>query len=115
LANSTKHAATHYAVSAVIPSLLLSLAQIFCSAPCSQTPSVCVPSLVTETKFYTHKFIPEQRIMFISTFLHKQFNFNLKLKQYIYTSSMAFKARLNTSLHSPSNSFKCAWADESVP
>jgi hypothetical protein len=30
------------------------LAQIFSSTPCSQTPSVCVPPLKSETTFHTH-------------------------------------------------------------
>jgi hypothetical protein len=45
----------HYAV---FPNLLSSLhlpsVQIFSSAPCSQTPSVCDLPLKLETKFHTH-------------------------------------------------------------
>jgi hypothetical protein len=42
--------APHYVVFYSLPPL-----QIFSSAPCSQTPSICVLPLVWETKFHTHK------------------------------------------------------------
>jgi hypothetical protein len=35
-------------------SLHLPLVQIFSSAPCSKTPSVHVPALVSQTEFQTH-------------------------------------------------------------
>jgi hypothetical protein len=36
----------------ILPSLHLSSVQRFSPTPCSQTPSVCVPPLISETKFY---------------------------------------------------------------
>jgi hypothetical protein len=45
LARSTSYELTHYAIFSTLLSLHLSSDQIFSSAPCSQTPSVCVPPL----------------------------------------------------------------------
>jgi hypothetical protein len=43
-----------YAVLSNPLSLHLSSAEMFSPAPCSQTPSVYVPPLMSETKFHTH-------------------------------------------------------------
>jgi hypothetical protein len=55
LAKSTSYGAPHYAVFSNLPSLHLSSVQIFSSAPCSQTTSVCVLTLMLETKFRNHR------------------------------------------------------------
>jgi hypothetical protein len=54
LAESINHAAPRYAVVSTLPSLHPSSVQIFSSAPCSLTPSVYVPPLMSETKFNTN-------------------------------------------------------------
>jgi hypothetical protein len=53
LVRSTSYEAPRYAVFSNLPPLHLSLDQIFSSVPCSQTPSVYVPTLMSETKFRT--------------------------------------------------------------
>jgi hypothetical protein len=51
---STNYEAPRYTAFSTLPSLHRSLAQIFSSTPCSQTPSVYVPLLLSETMFHTH-------------------------------------------------------------
>jgi hypothetical protein len=53
LAKSTSYGTHHYAVFSNLLLFHPSSAQIFSSAPCSQTPSVCVVPLISETKFHT--------------------------------------------------------------
>jgi hypothetical protein len=50
---STSYEAPHYAVISNLLSLHSILVQIF-STPCSQTPLVCGPPLMSEIKFHTH-------------------------------------------------------------
>jgi hypothetical protein len=52
LGNLKKNEAPRYAIFSVLPSPQLSSVQISSSAPCSQTPSVYVPLLMSETNFH---------------------------------------------------------------
>jgi hypothetical protein len=54
LEKSTHHEASHYAVFSNLLSFHPSLKQIFSSTPYSQTISVYVPPLMSQTKFHTH-------------------------------------------------------------
>jgi hypothetical protein len=54
LVKSTSYEDPYYAVLANLPSPHQPSVQIFSSAPCSKTHSVCVHPLVSETKFDTH-------------------------------------------------------------
>jgi hypothetical protein len=54
-----------FAVFSALSSLNPSLVQIISSAPCSQTPSVCVLPLVSETKYHTHTLAEHNRIKLI--------------------------------------------------
>jgi hypothetical protein len=64
---------THYidphAVFCTLPSLNPPSVQIFSSAPCSQTPSVCVPCVMSETKFHTHTEPKAKFLSYIFKFL----------------------------------------------
>jgi hypothetical protein len=63
LVKSANYEAPHYvALSNLVP-FTFSAVQISSSAPCSQTPSVCVPPLVSETKFNTHT-EPQEKLHF---------------------------------------------------
>jgi hypothetical protein len=54
LTQQTSYEAPRYVVFFNLLSLSLPLFQILSSVPCSQTPSVCVPHVMPETKFHTH-------------------------------------------------------------
>jgi hypothetical protein len=72
----TGYEALHYAVFSNLLSLHPSSVQIFPSAPCSQTPSVYVPPLMSEIKFHTHM-KPQGKLQFCILSIH-----------YIYTKSL---------------------------
>jgi hypothetical protein len=54
LGEESNPSSPRHAVLSAFPSLHPSSVQIFSSVPCSQTPSVYAPSLMTETKFHNH-------------------------------------------------------------
>jgi hypothetical protein len=54
LGEDYNHEALRYAVFSILLSFYLSSVQISSSAPCFQTPSAYVPTLMSETKFHTH-------------------------------------------------------------
>jgi hypothetical protein len=54
------YGAPHYAVFSNLLPFHPSCVQIFCLAPCSQTPSVHVFPLMSETKFHTHTKLQEK-------------------------------------------------------
>jgi hypothetical protein len=64
LEKNTNYEIPHYAVFSSLPSLHLSSVKIFSSTPCSQTPSVYVPQLMTKTKLHTHR-NPKAKYYFI--------------------------------------------------
>jgi hypothetical protein len=69
LARSTSYEAPNYAVSSNLLSLHLSLDRGFSSAPCSQTPSVCVPLVMSETKFRTQRTTGKIIVLYILIFI----------------------------------------------
>jgi hypothetical protein len=61
LAKCTSYEAPHYAVFSKLLSRLVSLVQIFSSAPCSKTPLVYVPPLMSVTKFHSNFYVLDCR------------------------------------------------------
>jgi hypothetical protein len=55
LAKNRSYEALHYAAFSNLLSLHIFSVEIFSSASCSQTPSVYVPPIMSETKFHAHK------------------------------------------------------------
>jgi hypothetical protein len=54
LGEEYKSRSARYEIFSILPSPHPSSVQISSSAPCSQTSSVYVPPLMSETKFHTH-------------------------------------------------------------
>jgi hypothetical protein len=68
--NSTNYEAPRYEAFSTLPSLHPSLIKIFSSAPSSQTPSVYVPLLPSETMFHPHI---EPQAKFVIVYLFSSF------------------------------------------
>jgi hypothetical protein len=97
LAKSTSYKPPHYTVFFNLLSLHLSSVQIFSSAPCSQTSSFCVPTLMSHTKFHTHIQSHRQNYSFVYSnfYVSRQWTRRRKL--------LDWKVAIINRIHSPLN------------